>query len=303
MKKNKKATTALLLVTAVIAGIMSGCGKKADTIKIATKPMTEQFILGEMLSLLIEDSTDLKVELTKGIGGGTSNIQPALLKGEFDLYPEYTGTGWLSVLKETQVPEDDTLYSQLQKKYEEQFDLKWLSLYGFNNTYTIAVRKEIAEQYHITSYSELAASSAELIFGGNGDFVEREDGLKGLIDTYGFDFKETKDIDIALKYKALDEKKIDVTNAYTTDAQLSQADVVLLKDDKQFFKNYYCGTVVRNDTLKKYPELESVLLKMENVLTDGEMAELNYKVEIEKQDEKTVAKDFLMTKGLLTADK
>ena len=102
-----------------------------NTIKIATKPMTEQFILAEMLSLLIEDSTNLKVEITKGIGGGTSNIQPAMEKGEFDMYPEYTGTGWSFVLKEEGIPDDETLYKELQKKYEDLYDFKWIGLYGF----------------------------------------------------------------------------------------------------------------------------------------------------------------------------
>lgn len=295
MKKIRMITPILLAV----AVLCSGCGDKGDTIKIATKPMTEQFILGEMLSLIIEDSTDLKVEITKGIGGGTANIQPALLKGDFDLYPEYTGTGWLTVLKEPEMLEDTELYSELQKKYEEEYNLKWVGLYGFNNTFTLAVRKETAEKYNIKSYSDLAANSNQLIFGGNGDFAEREDGLIGLTEVYGFKFKETMDIDIALKYKALEEKKTDVANAYTTDGQLNMEDVALLEDDKGFFKNYYCGTVVRKDTLKKYPELEPALLKMENLLTDQDMAALNYKVEMDKQDERTVAKNFLIEKGVL----
>lgn len=80
--------------------------------------MTEQFILGEMLKILIEEKTDLKVELTKGIGGGTANIQPALIKGDFDMYPEYTGTAWSYVLKKTDIPDDNTLLTELLQEYD-----------------------------------------------------------------------------------------------------------------------------------------------------------------------------------------
>lgn len=300
MRKFSKKVSALLLACILTASALAGCGKKdTDTIKIATKPMTEQYIIGEMLGLIIEDSTDLKAKITKGIGGGTSNIQPAILKGDFDLYPEYTGTGWLTVLKETNLPDEDTLYKELQSKYEEQFQLKWVGLYGFNNTYTLALRKELADQYQIESYSDLSQYADKIVFGGNPDFNEREDGYKGLCDFYDFKFKKTMDIDIGLKYQALEEKKIDVTNAYTTDAQLSVADVKTLKDDKGYFKNYYCGTVVREDTLKKHPELEQALMKMENILTDQDMAKLNYKVEVDKQDEQAVAKEYLIEKGIL----
>ena len=110
----------LVLILILVLSIPSfGCSSKSDTIKIATKPMTEQFILGEMIKLLIEDNTDLNVEITKGIGGGTSNIHPAIVKGDFDLYPEYTGTGWSFVLKEDGILDDETLYKELQEKYKK----------------------------------------------------------------------------------------------------------------------------------------------------------------------------------------
>ena len=123
----------LVIILIALLSIPSfGCSNKSDTIKIATKPMTEQFILGEMIKLLIEDNTDLNVEITKGIGGGTSNIHPAIVKGDFDLYPEYTGTGWSFVLKEDGIPDDETLYKELQEKYKNNYDLSWIGLYGFN---------------------------------------------------------------------------------------------------------------------------------------------------------------------------
>lgn len=289
----------LLAVLFVLVISVVGCSKKEETIKIATKPMTEQFILGEMLALLIEDNTDLKVEITKGIGGGTSNIHTAILKDEFDLYPEYTGTAWSFVLKETGIPDDETLYKVLTEKYKSQYNLEWKGLYGFNNTYGLVVRKDIAEKYNIKTYSDLALYSTQLTFGAEYDFYEREDGYDDLCSTYGLKFKKATDMDIGLKYQAINSKEIDVMTIFTTDGQLATSDVVVLEDDKKFYQTYYCGTIVRSEVIKENPELEEVLMKMENIITDSEMSKLNNKVEIEGLDERTVAKEFLKSKGLL----
>lgn len=271
-----------------------------EPIQIATKPMTEQYILGEMLKLLIEEDTDYTVEITKGIGGGTSNIHPAMEKGEFDLYPEYTSSGWVMVLKHDagEVSDEDML-DKLKEEYEEQFGMTWVGLYGFNNTYAIAVRKEAAEEYQLKTTSDLASASGELIFGGNPDYIEREDGFNLLCETYELDFKEVRDIDIGLKYEAMEQGSIDVTNGFTTDAQLSRDNVLVLEDDKHLQVNYFCSTVVRQDALEEYPGLEDVLMKMDSILTDKEMASLNYQVEVEEKDEAEVAETFLTEKGLL----
>ncbi len=270
-------------------------------VRIATKPMTEQYILGEILGLLVEDA-GYEAQVTKGIGGGTSNIHPAMEKGEFDLYPEYTSSGWVMVLKhEAGSVSDDEILAQLQKEYQENFDMTWVGLYGFNNTYTVAVRGEIADQYNLKTTSDLAAVAGELTFGGNPDYLERADGFQAVCDAYGLEFGKVVDIDIGLKYQALASGDIDVTNAYTTDAQLANPDarVMVLEDDKNLQVNYFCSTVVRQDALEKFPGLEEALMKMDGVLSDGEMAGLNYKVEVEGLDEKDVARDFLIQKGLL----
>lgn len=300
MKLVKKHLRVLLMLMVIVIFIpLAGCSKNNKTIKIATKPMTEEFILGEMLKLLIEDNTDLKVEITKGVGGGTSNIHPAILKGDFDLYPEYTGTGWSFVLKEKEIPDDETLYKKLTEKYKKEYNLSWIGLYGFNNTYGLVIRKDLGEKYNIKTYSDLAAYSKDLTFGAEYDFYEREDGFKALCDKYGLNFKKKVDLDIGLKYKAINSKQIDVMNIFTTDGNLAKSDVMVLKDDKNFYQTYYCGTVIRDDVLKKHPELKEVLMKMDKLITEKEMVELNNKVESEGKDEVIVAKEFLKSKGLL----
>lgn len=299
---------AACLLAAVMTVSVAGCGSEkketgkgtTGTIKIATKPMTEQYILGEMLKQLIENKTDYKVEVTKGIGGGTSNIHPAMEKGEFDLYPEYTSSGWVMVLG-NQVGEvsDDEILEKLQKEYQEKFQMTWLGLYGFNNTYALAVSKKVADKYQLKSCSDLAKVSKDLVFGGNPDYIEREDGFPGVCKTYGLEFKNVKDIDIGLKYKAMENDDIQVTNGFTTDAQISKDNIVVLEDDKGYQVNYFCSTVVRKETLEKYPDLEKTLMLMNGILSDQEMAELNYQVEVDGKDEAVVAKDFLIKKGLI----
>ena len=274
--------------------------KKDKTINIATKPMTEGYILGQMLTELIEQDTDLKVNITNGVGGGTSNIHPAIVKGEFDLYPEYTGTSWEAVLKKED-SYDESKFDELQKEYKEKYNLEYVNLYGFNNTYGLAVNKDIAEKYNLKTYSDLAAVSNNLIFGAEYDFFEREDGYKELQKVYNVDFKKKIDMDIGLKYQAMKDKKIDVMVIFTTDGQLAISDVVVLEDDKKMYPSYRAGTVVRSEILSKYPELKAVLEKLNNILDDKTMADLNYQVESEGKKPEDVAREYLQEKGLLEA--
>ena len=316
MKKTWKKWVALGMTFGMMAGI-AGCGSSknassestteaakkqeaAAPIKIATNPMTEQFILGEMLKLVIEDTTDYSVELTKGIGGGTNNIMPAMESGDFDLYPEYTSSGYIMVLKhDSDGISDEDMWKQLQKEYKDKYDMSWIGQYGFNNTYALIIREEAAKKYNLTKTSQLADVSDELVFGGNSDYIERKDGFHLLCDTYGLKFKDVKDIDIGLKYEALKKGDIDVSNGFTTDAQLSNDNVRVLEDDKHLQVNYFCSNVVRNDTLKSHPRLEEAIMKLDNSITDKEMASLNYKVEVEGKEDVQVAKDYLTEKGII----
>ncbi len=272
--------------------------KKEKTINIATKPMTEGYILGQMLTELIEQDTDLKVNITNGVGGGTSNIHPAIVKGEFDLYPEYTGTSWEAVLKK-EASYDESKFDELQKEYKEKYNLEYVNLYGFNNTYGLAVNKDIAEKYNLKTYSDLAKVSNNLIFGAEYDFFEREDGYKELQKVYNMNFKKQIDMDIGLKYQAMQDKKIDVMVIFTTDGQLAISDVVVLEDDKKMYPSYRAGTVVRSEILSEYPELKPVLEKLNNILDDKTMADLNYQVESKGKKPEDVAREYLQEKGLL----
>lgn len=299
--KIKFMLPALVVACMLVTGTAFAGGKKeapqGGTVHMATKSMTEQFILASMMKTLIEQDTDLTVKLTEGVGGGTMNIQPAMVKGEFDFYPEYTGTGWNNVLK-MQGLYSEALFDQLVAGYKE-LGMSWVGMLGFNNTYGIAVRTEIADQYNLKTLSDLAAVAPQLVFGANYDFFERLDGFDALCQAYGLKFKNTVDMEMGLKYDAIRQKEIDVVNAFTTDGQLSSSNVTVLADDKGFYPSYMCGFVVRDEVLAAHPELLDVFKKVEHILTDEKMAAMNYQVEVEGQDPEAVATNFLKEAGLV----
>lgn len=293
----KRFACILLAVSVVFA--LTGCQKTEKKVVIASKPMAESYIIAEMLGQLIEANSDITVEYKTGIGGGTSNIQPAMEAGEIDMYPEYTGTGWLFVLKKDLIRDPAELYKEVAKGYKDSYNFKWLDLYGFNDTYALSMDRTVAEENGIETYSDLAAASPQFTLGAEYDFYEREDGYPGLVQEYGFAFKETKDIDIGLKYKAIGAGEVDVINNFSTDGLLSEYDLKVLEDDKQFFPAYQAATVIRQETLDKYPELEGILNKLAGQISDEEMQQMNYYVEHDNKEAKAVAKDFLVSKGLL----
>ncbi|HIW76683.1 MULTISPECIES: glycine betaine ABC transporter substrate-binding protein [unclassified Gordonibacter] len=278
-------------------GAHAGAGS-AGTINIATKPMTEQYILGEMLNTLIEHDTNLAVELTQGVGGGTANIEPGIEKGDFDMYPEYTGTGWNAVLKHEDTY-DESMFDTMQQEYESQLGLTWLGMYGFNNTFGLGVSREVAERYGLHTYSDLAKVAGELRLGAEPDFFDRQDGYPGLQAAYRMNFGNTRDMDISLKYQALFEGQVDAIVISTTDGQVADERLVVLEDDRHFYPSYLCGNVVRRDTLQEHPELRDELLKLEDTITDTDMARMNNEVETQGKEPKDVADAFLAERGLI----
>lgn len=267
-------------------------------IVIASKPMSEQFIIANALALLIKHDLGENVNLVLGVGGGTSNIHPAMLSGEFDIYPEYTGTAWTAVLGKKE-PYKDSFYDELLSEYNDKFDFSILAPLGFNNTFSLAIRSDIASKYGISSFTDLAGISPILSLGAEPDFFERLDGYSGLEKFYNMKFKEKRELDIGLKYNAIFSGDVDVINTFSTDARLASSKLTSLRDDLEFYPSYKAILVVRNDTLKKYKGLKNSLEKLTNLLDDKTMSELNSKVEIQKKSAHDVALWFLKQKGLI----
>jgi len=292
--------TALLFVVVALA---AGCGSRGAsqvTLKVGSKDFTEEFILGEMYALLLEDA-GFKVERKFNLGG-TPVAHAALTNGDIDLYPEYTSTGLLTVLKQQPVGDPQAVLGAIRKSYKEQFKLEWLEPALFNNTQALATTRDVSEKYGITTYSDLAAKAGELRLGGPAEFAEREDGVKGLQKAYGgFQFKEFRQLGTgSLRYEALKNGQVDVVVAFGTDGQISGLGLVLLKDDKSFYPVYQAAPVVRADALERSPKIAEALNRLAPLLTDEIMAGLNWQVDgPDKKEFAAVAKAFLQEKGLV----
>ena len=303
MNRHATGTTLLFLSLAMILVLLvSACGSSPSLavkpIVIGSKPFTEGVVLSELAAQLIEGNTQLKVERKFNLGG-TIVAFNALKNGDLDLYPEYTGTGLMAILKQPAVSDADKAYGIVQKEFNNQFKIKWLKPLGFNNTYAMAVPEEMASQNNLKSTSDLAKIVDKLIFGAEQDFFGRADGYDGFTQAYGFKFKNVKQMEIGLKYKAIANKEVNVINAFSTDGLLITHKLRVLADDKKFFPPYYGAFLVRMSTLEKQPQLEAVLDKLAGKITDSEMQKLNYEVDQEKKDPAAVVKAFLKAKGLV----
>ncbi|WP_235827853.1 ABC transporter substrate-binding protein [Brevibacillus migulae] len=302
MKKGwlrKVGMLALTLTMTVLAGCSVLTGTKAsDSVTVVGKNFSEQDIMAYLVGTMLEKNTDLQVTV-KPFLGGTDVAFQSVKSGNADLYVEYTGTGLVNILGEEVQTDPQQVYDRVKTAFLEKYQLEWLEPLGFNNTYAIAVPKEIAEKYSLKTISDLQKHAGELVLGTEQEFMERPDGLKGLTALYQMQFKDVKAMDHGLKYKAIAEGSIQAIDAYTTDGQLAKQDLVILEDDKHFFPPYFAAPLVRSETLKAHPEIKEVLNKLAGKLDDKKMAEMNAQVDVDKKQAKDVAEAWLKENGLI----
>jgi osmoprotectant transport system substrate-binding protein len=297
MKKKLQGFIILTVLSILIAGCGNGGDK--DTITVSGKMWTEQFILTQMMAELLKEKTDLDIKVEEGLGE-VSILTPALEKGDIDVYVEYTGTGLEAVLKE-QAKEGasaDDILSQVRKGYEKKFDVTWLKPLGFENTYTLAYTGD--QDFDAKTFSDIVPLSKDLSFGAPHQFYEREgDGYDAFSEAYGFKFKEKKSFDPNIMYEAVKNGDVDIIPAFTTDGRIQRYKLKTTEDDKGFFPPYDAAPVIRQEVLKEHPEVEKVLNELSGKISEEEMSELNAKVDMDKQDPKDVAREFLISKGLI----
>lgn len=279
----------------------TGTGGTGDggPVKIGSKNFTEQLILGEMYAQLLEDA-GIEVERTLNLGG-TVVAHEALVAGEIDMYPEYTGTGLLTILEMETMSDPDEVYEVVSEAYAEQFDLVWLDQTPMNNSNALAVKRAFAEENNLTTISQLVAMASELKLAAVPDFPERPDGLIGLQEVYGdFEFEEIVILDPGLKYQALVNDETEVVLAFGTDGQIAGYDLVVLEDDKGLWPPYHVAPVIRQETLDAYPQIAGILNELAPLLTSEVMADLNWQVDgDEAMEPEDVAREFLVENGLL----
>jgi osmoprotectant transport system substrate-binding protein len=292
----KKFVTFFLVAVGLVSAIVA-CQPAQDKIVIGTKNFTEQIVLGEILAQQIENTTKLQVERKFNLGG-TFVCHNGIVNGQLDMYPEYSGTAYTTVLKLPVITDPKQVFETVKDEYNRRFKLAWSAPFGFNNGFAIVVRGEDARQYKLQTLSQAAAQTPKWRAGFGFEFLNREDGFPGLAKTYNLKFAEQpKVMDLGLLYRALQDKQVDLVAGNTTDGLLSSQDLTVLKDDKRYFPPYEAAAVVRQETLQKHPELRQVLDRLGGTISEEKMRELNYRVDGKKEDVKQVVKEFLASKA------
>ena len=275
----------LLLLT-----LASGCGGY-DGVVIGSKNFTEQIILGEILAQQIERKTGLEVDRRFNLGG-TFICDTALRSGQIDAYVEYTGTAFAAILKQEPISDPQRVYLHVKEDYQKR-DLEWLEPLGFNNTFAIMIQGDEARKLGVKSISDAAVLTPGWVAGFGYEFMEREDGFKGLARTYGLSFADTKVMELGLMYRALAAGRVDLIAGDSTNGLAAALDLFILEDDLNYFPPYYAAPVVRSETLARHPELLPALLVLKQVISEEQMRIMNYQVDGEGKLVKQVVAGFL----------
>ncbi|WP_062551375.1 ABC transporter permease/substrate-binding protein [Peptoniphilus phoceensis] len=302
--QNKKLKTILIsfimaLVLLALSFVPFGVNNKKPLV-IAGKLGAEPEILINMYKELIENETDIKAEVKPNFGK-TSFLYEALKSGSIDIYPEFTGTVTSTLLENDpgEIEKDaEEYYKVARDEILKQDHLVYLNPSEFQNTYALAVREDFAKENNLEKISDLKKLEKSMVAGFTLEFNDREDGNKGLKSLYDLNF-DVKTMEPALRYTAISNKSIDVTDVYSTDSQIITNKLKLLEDDKKLFPPYQAGPLLRSETLDKYPELEKALGKLSGKITSKEMAEMNYEVDVKGRPAKDVARDYLIKEGLI----
>jgi len=297
-KKRRKRQKAILAGFAVVTlciclyTVITTSKTEEKTIVVGAKDFTEQSIVANMAADVIEAETGITVVRQLDLGG-TQVCFSALKSGEIDLYIEYSGTAYGDTLGYPASSDVDHVYNTVKEEFKEQYDIEVLKQMGFNNTYALAVKQETAQEYGLSTVSDLAEAASELRFGSTLEFLNRSDGYSGLSEHYDLNFASVTGIDGSSRYLALMNDKTDVLDAFATDGLIKKFDLVVLEDDQQYFSPYYAIPLVRGEILEQYPEIEAVLDKLGQLLSDEVMVELNYKVDEEQMEAADVAAQFI----------
>ncbi|MGI6096014.1 MAG: glycine betaine ABC transporter substrate-binding protein [Lachnospiraceae bacterium] len=291
LKRFISISLAVVFAVSALVGCGGSGGSEATKIAVGSKDFTESFILAELYALALEKE-GFEVERKFNLGG-TNVTQPAMVEGDLDVYPEYTGTCLLNVLQEDMMTDPQEVYDHVKSEYEEQFNLTLLNPAEASNSQGLAISAAVSEKYNIKTISDLQANASEVRFASQGAFEENADGMPALINTYGeFAFKSVEYFDNAIKYELINNDEADLIIAFTTDGQLTDPSMVLLEDDKKAWPPYNIVPVIRQDTLEKDEKIAEALNAVSAVLDNETMQKLNAEVDINKREPEEVAKEF-----------
>lgn len=303
----KKKILSVLTAAVMSLGILAGCSGSDDekSITVLRGQFAEIDILAEMAGILIDKNTDLNVDFHDSMN--TVAAGNAMVDEEVDLYISYDGTLLTTILGHdpSDVPEGEDLYDYTIETAKEEKGLMLFSQFGFENTYALGVKEDMAKENNIKTISDLKPMTQDLIFGAEHEFFDEDGTMRynPFNETYGITWEDGISLDIGLKYAAIDNNNIDVTMVYSTDGLNRKSNLRILEDDMKFFPQYYGAFLSRDTLFEEYkdsaPNLEEVLMSLDGQISNEEMIEMNYKVDAEGAEPADVAKEFLQSKGLL----
>jgi len=289
----------LLFLLLLFLFSLAGCQRHANRIVVGSKNFTEQLILGELFAQIIEARTHLPVERRFYLAG-TFICQQAILAGRIDIYPEYTGTALTAVLKQPPSGDKQEVYQRVKQSYESNFGLSVGPPLGFDDTFAMVIRGEDARRLHLKTLSQAAAFAPQWRAGFGYEFMERPDGYKGLVASYGLRFAEAPRImDLGLITRALKEHQVDLIAGNNTDGLIPSLDFVVLEDDRHYFPSYEAVAVMRGEMLKQHPEMGTALDTLAGAISDEDMRRLNYAVDGQHRDATEVVREFLHQRKLV----
>ncbi len=290
----------ILRIAALTVAFAAGSASAQSPIVVGGKNFTEQQIMAEMTTRLLEKN-GFKVD--KRAGMGTAVLRAAQENGQVDMYWEYTGTSLITFNKVTEQLNAEETYKRV-KQLDAAKGLEWLKPSAANNTYAFAMNQDQANKLGVRTLSDLSAvikKGQTLTFASNAEFYARVDGLAPLQKLYNFEFgrDNVKRMDTGLTYQALKDRQVDVALVFATDGRVPAFNFVLLADDKGHFPSYALTPVVRSSVLKANPKLVDLLNSLSAKLDDKVMARLNASVDVDKKTVESVAESFLKQVGLL----
>jgi osmoprotectant transport system substrate-binding protein len=273
--------------------LAAGCTSRRRDIVVGSKNFTEQLILGELAMQLLERSCQTRVD-GRFYLAGTYICQQAILAGRIDVYPEYTGTALAAVLKENAKGDSSQVYEEIKREYRSRFDLTVMPPLGFDNSFAMVMRGDDARRLGLAKLSQLGAVAPQLKLGVGYEFLERQDGYEGLVQTYDLKFAEAPRVmDLGLLYRALENHSVDIVAGSNTDGLIAALGLVVLEDDRHYFPPYDAVLIVRPEMFQLCPSARVALNQISGRISANEMRRMNYAVDGEKQDAAAVAQQFL----------
>jgi len=306
-QKIRVAAIAIIMLAAVLLSFRSSqsdrssqsnsnAGTTGAHVVVGSKDFTESALLAEIVAQMLE-ARGVTVERQFELGGNLPH--EALLAGRIDLYPEYTGTAYTAILHHQPISDPRAVYVQFKLDYAEKFNVEVSPPLGFENTFAILVRGEVARRLSLKTISEAAKYAPQWRAGFGQDFMSRADGYPGLSKAFGLKFAEAPhEMDLSLTYIALSSGKVDLIAGNSTDGRIAALDLVQLEDDRHYFPPYEAVLLARKDALARVPALAETLTKLRGAITTEEMRRRNYEVDGNKRDKKDVVREWLKAKGL-----